>query len=131
MIRFRFSTGENNGNHERFLNNGGPAIRLQLINGDAMPTITTQRPATMQEMQDEIDRLRAGYAALYDREALLCALLVWALYHHQGGSSEVGQPIRKALGLGPHDRIGEEMLVGAKRVVAELQSNAEVSSAND
>ena len=29
-------------------------------------------------------------------------LLLWALYHHQGGSSTIGQPIRKALGIGEY-----------------------------
>ena len=29
-------------------------------------------------------------------------LLMWALYHHQGGASPVGQPIRTFLGIEPH-----------------------------
>jgi len=42
------------------------------------------------------------------------AALVWVLYHHQGGSSPVGQPIRFALGMGAHDpltpsQIGEAL----------------------
>lgn len=35
------------------------------------------------------------------------AALLWVLWHHQGGSSPVGQPIRFALGMGKHD--GEEI----------------------
>lgn len=37
-------------------------------------------------------------------------LLLWALYHHQGGSSRVGQPIRKALGIAPHADLSTEQL---------------------
>lgn len=40
--------------------------------------------------------------------------LLWALYHHQGGSSHIGQPIRKLLGIGQHDRMTDEQLAQAK-----------------
>ncbi|ACC71097.1 hypothetical protein PPMP20_04250 [Paraburkholderia phymatum] len=47
------------------------------------------------------------------------AALVWVLYHHQGGSSPVGQPIRFALGMGAHDplkpaQIGEALKLAEK-----------------
>lgn len=41
-------------------------------------------------------------------------LLLWVLYHHQGGSSEIGQTIRKALGIGQHDHLTEEQVAEAK-----------------
>lgn len=40
--------------------------------------------------------------------------LLWTLYHHQGGSSPVGQPIRKLLGIGPFDQLTLEQLIAAK-----------------
>ncbi len=40
--------------------------------------------------------------------------LLWALYHAQGGSSPVGQPIRKLLGIGQHDHLTDEQLAAAK-----------------
>lgn len=40
--------------------------------------------------------------------------LLWTLYHHQGGSSHIGQPIRKLLGIGQHDRLTDEQIVAAK-----------------
>lgn len=40
--------------------------------------------------------------------------LLWTLYHHQGGSSHIGQPIRKLLGIGQHDRLTDEQLADAK-----------------
>jgi len=40
--------------------------------------------------------------------------LLWALYHHQGASSVVGQPIRKLLGLGQYDRLTDEHIAQAK-----------------
>lgn len=43
------------------------------------------------------------------------AALLWVLWHHQGASSPVGQPIRFALGMGQHDRLEPHQLVEAKR----------------
>lgn len=40
-------------------------------------------------------------------------LLLWALYHHQGGSSPVGQPIRRALDMGAHDELTPEQVTAA------------------
>jgi len=40
--------------------------------------------------------------------------LLWALYHAQGGSSPVGQPIRKLLGIGQYDRLTGDQLAAAK-----------------
>lgn len=42
------------------------------------------------------------------------AALLWVLWHHQGGSSPVGQPIRFALGMGQFDRLTPEQLAQAK-----------------
>lgn len=42
------------------------------------------------------------------------AALLWTLYHHQGGSSPIGQSIRKLLGIGQHDRMTDEQLAQAK-----------------
>jgi hypothetical protein len=46
--------------------------------------------------------------------------LCFALWHHQGGSSTIGQPIRKMLDLGPHDYMDEDEIKGAKRVLGLL-----------
>lgn len=43
------------------------------------------------------------------------AALLWVLWHHQGASSPVGQPIRFALGMGQHDRLEPHQLAEAKR----------------
>lgn len=45
-----------------------------------------------------------------------CALLLNVLWHHQGGSSTVGQPIRTMLGIGQYDHLTEEQLSEAKRI---------------
>lgn len=42
------------------------------------------------------------------------AALLWVLWHHQGGSSPVGQAVRFALGMGQHDRLSEAQLAAAK-----------------
>lgn len=44
--------------------------------------------------------------------------LLWVLWHHQGGSSPVGQPIRYALGMGEHERLSERQVQEAKRWAA-------------
>jgi hypothetical protein len=41
--------------------------------------------------------------------------LLWVLWHHQGGSSKVGQPLRFALGMGAHDRLSERQVEEARR----------------
>lgn len=43
------------------------------------------------------------------------AALLWVLWHHQGGSSPVGQQIRFALGMGQNERLNEHQLREAKR----------------
>ena len=60
-------------------------------------------------------REAAGYARGLKEADKLRGLLLWALYHHQGGSSNVGQPIRRALGIGQHDRLSDEQIECAKR----------------
>ena len=57
---------------------------------------------------------------------ILRGLLLWALYHHQGASSDVGQPIRQALGIGQYERMTEEPIAMAKEAAA-FGSNAEVT----
>lgn len=43
------------------------------------------------------------------------AAIAWVLWHHQGGSSAVGQPLRFALGMGQHDRMTDQQIAEAKR----------------
>ena len=49
---------------------------------------------------------------------ILRGLLLWALYHHQGASSAVGQPIRQALGIGQYEHMTEEQIAMAKEAAA-------------
>jgi len=41
--------------------------------------------------------------------------IAWVLYHHQGGSSPVGQPLRFALGMGAYDPLPDWRIAEAKR----------------
>lgn len=50
------------------------------------------------------------------------ALLLLCLHYHQGGSSPIGQPIRKELGMGQYGRIDQETLRWAGNVVDGLES---------
>lgn len=48
------------------------------------------------------------------------AMLLNVLWHHQGGSSPVGQPLRKLLGIEQHDHLTAEQLSEAKWIDALL-----------
>lgn len=43
------------------------------------------------------------------------AAIAWVLWHHQGGSSPIGQPLRFALGMGDHDPLPDWRIAEAKR----------------
>lgn len=47
--------------------------------------------------------------------------LLWTLYHHQGGSSPIGQPIRALLGIGEHDRLTPDQIQEAKAFGAQRE----------
>lgn len=47
------------------------------------------------------------------------AALLWTLYHHQGGSSHIGQPIRKLLDIGQYDHLTAEQIADAKAFAAD------------
>lgn len=49
------------------------------------------------------------------------AALIYALWHHQGASSTVGQPIRAMLGMGEHQRLSEAQLTIARTVQSTLE----------
>lgn len=53
-------------------------------------------------------------AAMKDAESYR-GLLLWTLYHHQGGSSDIGQKIRKVLGIGQFDHMTPEQITEAKK----------------
>ena len=64
----------------------------------------------------KVRTVRARDAEIED----LKALLLWALWHHQGASSPVGQPIRRALGIGPHDALTVGQVHAGSDVVARV-----------
>ena len=52
------------------------------------------------------------------------AALLWVLWHHQGGSSPVGQPIRYALGMDAHEHLSKHQVQEAKRWAALTKSES-------
>ncbi|WNL50895.1 hypothetical protein Murka_0059 [Xanthomonas phage Murka] len=46
------------------------------------------------------------------------AAIAWVLWHHQGGSSAIGQPLRYALGMGDHEELSAQQISEAKRYAA-------------
>jgi len=90
-----------------------PAIDLELVREAVEAAIAHAGPndgslAGWQRLLAQIDG-QAG-AAPTDRDALL-----WVLWHRQGGSSPLGQPLRKHLGIGPHEPLTDGQLESAKR----------------
>jgi hypothetical protein len=49
-----------------------------------------------------------------DRRNAAIAPLLWVLYRHQGGSSPVGQPIRRYLGMGEHEHLTPQQIRAAR-----------------
>ncbi len=50
--------------------------------------------------------------------------LLWVLWHHQGGSSPVGQPIRYALGMDAHEHLSAHQVQEAKRWAATAKADS-------
>ena len=63
----------------------------------------------------EIGRLRAEVEALRADAETKRGLLLWALYRAQGGSSPVGQPIRRHLGIEQHAHLTLDQIQDAAR----------------
>lgn len=63
----------------------------------------------------EVERLESVLDTMRTQLAERDALLLWALYHHQGGKSEVGQPIRQLLEIGQHDHLTNEQIERASK----------------
>lgn len=85
--------------------------------------------ATLMDPRNEVIDSDADYLELHPKltAAVKAAeqyrgLLLWTLYHHQGGSSDIGQPIRRALGIGQHDRMTDEQIAEGK--AAAMPANA-------
>ena len=81
---------------------------------------------------DKARRMSGAWTPLYEFEEMSPdftdtsrAALLWVLWHHQGGSSPVGQPIRFALGMDAHARLNETQVAEAKRWAAMTQSTTD------
>ena len=58
---------------------------------------------------------------LWRNEDDVRAALLFVLWHHQGGSSVVGQSIRLQLGMGEYESLNAEQLAAAKRAESALR----------
>lgn len=56
------------------------------------------------------------------------AAMLFALWHHQGGSSNIGQPIRAALGIGPHAPLTKDQIEEARRVQSAFSAQQAVTA---
>ena len=114
------------------MGNGLPATEWKLTDkkiNDATESKMGRKPKhpPLEKVSSEADELRKQIADLHAESAGFFSLiedhpkrqqmedaLLWTLYHHQGGSSHIGQPIRKLLGIGQHDRLTDEQIAEAK-----------------
>ena len=91
-------------------------LRAEVEEGDRQSKIMLDSYADEnQRISDERDRLRAEVAALRADSETKRSLLLWALYHAQGGSSPVGQPIRRHLGIEQHAHLTLDQIQDAAR----------------
>lgn len=84
-------------------------------------TLNTQETElqALRKFAQAYETLRAEAEALRADAALKRDLLLWALYHAQGGSSRVGQAIRRHLGIEQHARLTPEQIKDAERAAQE------------
>lgn len=85
--------------------------------------------ADADKRMDEVRRKSGAWTPLYELDEMspeftdtARAALLWVLWHHQGGSSPVGQPIRYALGMGAHEPLSERQVQEARRWAALTKS---------
>ncbi|TGY35214.1 hypothetical protein [Stenotrophomonas maltophilia] len=74
---------------------------------DELRALASRQPGTQEPVEMTAEFTDTGRAAI-----------AWVLWHHQGGSSPVGQPLRFALGMGQHDRMTDQQIAEAKRFAA-------------
>lgn len=65
---------------------------------------------------DELQIIAERHLEFYE------GLLLLVLYHHQGGNSPVGQPIRQALGLQQFENISDDHMDKIRRSLAALEA---------
>lgn len=53
------------------------------------------------------------------------AAVAWVLWHHQGGSSAIGQPLRFALGLSAHERLPAHFVASAQEWAKSVGASTE------
>lgn len=96
----------------------------ELSDATAVPYIDFLRDSADTIARKLADRSRAALAAQGQGEPeemspeftdTARGAIAWVLYHYQGGSSAIGQPLRFALGMGAHERMSDTLLADAKR----------------
>ncbi len=64
--------------------------------------------------EDQMADPHSTTRVLVDAVAKQRGLLLWALYHHQGGSSAIGQPIRQLFGMFEDDPLTAQQIMEGK-----------------
>lgn len=78
----------------------GDAAQAEIAMSELERMLATAAPQPAQQPATITDELRGA--------------LLWMLWHHQGGGSKIGQPIRLMLGIGPFDSLTDEQIAEAK-----------------
>lgn len=74
------------------------------------------------DLMNYLDKAVLGNEQAEKELRLLRGLLLMALFYHQGAKSNVGQPIRKALGIGIYDAMTQEQIQEDHRASALMQN---------
>ena len=84
----------------------------------------------LEELLDAANYIQAAMSnaehdALAHRCSLYEGMLLWILYHHQGGSSRTGLAIRSVLGIEEHAALSAEQVKHATNVARQCGDNAD------
>ena len=71
-------------------------------------------------LRDECDPTKGSVPTPCHVSPEVEAALLFVLWHHQGSSSPVGQPIRRILGIGEYAQLTQTQLIKAKEVRGKL-----------
>lgn len=91
--------------------------------GGWIDDLRTKRSALANSVCNEMDGRGEGDEGPVVTDDVRAALL-FALWHHQGGSSRIGQPLRLMLGVGSAEPLRADQIAEAKRVESALAPSA-------
>ena len=106
---------------KRWLENDLPVselVRLKDASLDAPAGLFANVATALGLDPEHVSNEQVIYTAERQRDAL-----IWVLWHHQGGSSSIGQPIRRLLEIAQHAHLTDEQYASARRFASTIGQN--------